>query len=378
MMFHEGPELSTVLQNVIPHPLAEELQDDECQSRISSALADQSGYSDLWEITDRILESLVSSSGNDAFEVIKAFRETLSREGAVALMTDVKTIGKDLAKMGLFQQYLTDTVLKPSHEAPRAVKPGPPNPSSPENYPAAIARIQQQETLKQECLRRDSYRCAYCHHIDFRCAKARLVVPGSSLVGVAELCHLLPAALAHFPTNSSRDKQALEDIWFALWRYFPGLKGKVGPDEDSLEQHANLVTFAISTRYFFDDHDIAFNPLEDTGAPNRYKIEKMLSGAFGDVPPEGHREVMTLVSSLSDDDENPQLPLPEPELFRTHYQIAKILKVTGVGREIDEVMSASDWSFEDRPDYGLWLIGLNRVLANVVPHPLYPDAMAEF
>ncbi|KAF6831058.1 hypothetical protein CPLU01_06994 [Colletotrichum plurivorum] len=357
-MFHEGPDLSTVLQNVVPHPLAEELQDDECQSRISSALADQSRYSDLWEITDRVLKSLVSSSGNDAFKVINAFRETLSREGAVALMTDVKTIGKDPAKMALLQRYLVETVLKPM-KLLRAVKPGPPNPSAPEHYPSAILRIQQQESLRQECLRRDSHRCAHCHHIDFR-------------------------TLAHFPTNSPRDKQALENIWFALYRYFPGLKGKIGPDEGGgLEQHANLVTFNIQTRYFFNRHCIAFNHLEDPGAPNRYKIEKMLPGAFGFIPPEGHREVMTLISSCSsspddDDDENPQLPLPEPELFRTHCQIAKILKATSLGREIDEVMSASDWSFEDRPDYGLWLIGLNRVLANVVPHPLYPDARAEF
>ncbi|KAF6811290.1 hypothetical protein CSOJ01_05848, partial [Colletotrichum sojae] len=106
MLFHEGPDLSTVLQNVILHPLAEELQDD----------------------------------------VIKAFREMLSREGAVALMTDVKTIGKDPAKIVLFQRYLVETVLKPM-KLLRAVTPGPPNPSSPENYPAAILRIQQQESL---------------------------------------------------------------------------------------------------------------------------------------------------------------------------------------------------------------------------------------
>lgn len=125
---------------------------------------------------------------------------------------------------------------------------------------------------------------------------------------------------------------------------------------------------------------MAFNPMEDPGAPNRYKIESLLSFAFGPIPPpEGHREVMTLVSSSSpsSDDKENSLPLPGPEHFRTHYQIAKILQVTGIGREIDEVMSASDWSFEDRPHYGLWMIGWNRVLADVVPHPLYPDMRVE-
>ncbi|KAF6812981.1 hypothetical protein CSOJ01_04814, partial [Colletotrichum sojae] len=255
--------------------------------------------------------------------------------------------------------------------------PGPPNPSSPENYPAAILRIQQQESLEQDCLRRESYRCAYCHHIDFRSAEAGLVVPGSSSsVGFAELCHILPAALAHFPTNSETEKEALENIWFALWRYFPSLKGKIGPDKDSLEQHANLVTFNIITRIFFDRHNLAFNPLQDSGAPDRYKIEKLLSGAFGNEPPEGHREVMALVSSSShsdNDDEKISLPLPEPELFRAHCQIAKILRATGVGREMDEVMSASDWNFERRPDYDLW----QKMLTDLMPHhhhPLYADA----
>lgn len=46
---------------------------------------------------------------------------------------------------------------------------------------------------------------------------------------------------------------------------------------------------------------------------------------------------MTLVSMA------PNIPLPDPEFFRTHYQISKILDVSGIGADIEAEVEAGLW-----------------------------------
>ncbi|KAK1724678.1 uncharacterized protein BDZ83DRAFT_622198 [Colletotrichum acutatum] len=52
-------------------------------------------------------------------------------------------------------------------------------------------------------------------------------------------------------------------------------------------------------------------------------------------PPQGHREVMALISS---DD---SIPLPEPDFFNVHHRIANILDARGIGARIEAKIEAS-------------------------------------
>lgn len=108
------PMLSTVLSTVVAHPLSQQ-QLDDTQSELSSALTDPGSFSNLWELTDRILEFYTPTSSNDnTSTIISIFRSLLSNHGTLALMTDLKTIGRDQPKLRLFARYLKDTLLKPS------------------------------------------------------------------------------------------------------------------------------------------------------------------------------------------------------------------------------------------------------------------------
>ncbi|KZL85526.1 hypothetical protein CI238_04621 [Colletotrichum incanum] len=343
MAAQTGPALSTVLSSVIAHPLSQQQLDDN-QSELSSALTDPDGYSNLWELTNKIMEFYTQTSLSDnTCMILISFRQMLSNHRAVALMTDIKTIGRDQLKLRSFSRYLVDTILKPMKLA-GVVRSVISTPSSPRPN-AAISTTQfaadaqpsdrsRQQYLKAECLKRDGFRCAFSHVIDRSSAQKGLVVPPAGMaVSRTQLSHILPLALKKFDNTSQREREAVASIWYALYRYFPGLEGKIGPE--SLNQHQNCITFESTVHDNYDSHLLAFNPL--SGRPNRYEIKYIQGWPLVVRPPQGHQEVMTLASS----DHN--FPLPEPESFRVHYQIANILHVSGIRAEIEAETEAS-WS----------------------------------
>ncbi|TQN64906.1 hypothetical protein CSHISOI_10510, partial [Colletotrichum shisoi] len=314
---------SHALNNVTPHPLSQQQLDDN-QSDLSSALTDAREYGDLWELCDKILDLYNPTSPSDnTCTVLQTFRQILSKHGQIALMADIKTIGRDQAKLRLFARHLNDTICKPFKVAGNIKIP--PTPSPIPDAAAAVAQSAAQitpstrdnrGTLKKDCLRRDGFRCAYSHYVDRDSALDGLVVPPVGVpVAATHLSHILPLALRKFDDAKPAEKEAIALIWYSLHRYFPALNGKIGPG--SLNQHQNLITFDISAHQTYDAFILAFNPLPEK--PNSYEIKQFQTWPIGPSPPQGHREVMTLVARV------PDIPLPDPEFFRVHYQVSKIL-----------------------------------------------------
>lgn len=62
-----------------------------------------------------------------------------------------------------------------------------------------------------------------------------------------------------FDNASPVARDAVARVWHALYRYFPELEGKIGPD--TLNQHENLITFEITVHLHYDSHWLAFDPI---------------------------------------------------------------------------------------------------------------------
>ncbi|KXH51539.1 hypothetical protein CSAL01_05529 [Colletotrichum salicis] len=151
----------------------------------------------------------------------------LSKPGAVALMTDIKTIVK-----------LASTARPAS--------------------PSSTTDRNRQQDFKEKCLKRDGFRCACSQFIDLASAEERLVVPAPGMaVGFTDLCYILPFALGQLVSPAGGE--AVDDIWFALYRYFPELDGKIGPN--SPDQYQNLITFDLTVHKAYNSYDLAFKPL---------------------------------------------------------------------------------------------------------------------
>ncbi|KAK1839147.1 hypothetical protein CCHR01_18225 [Colletotrichum chrysophilum] len=271
-------------------------------------------------------------SSDNTWMIISTFRGMLSKNGAIALMTDIKTIGRDQVKLKAFSRYLIDTILKPMKLASMvnsvalASTPASPNPNAANSTTQPAGDTQppargQREILKDECLLRDGFRCAYSHCSDYESITKGLFVPPAGMpAGGTHLSHVLPLALGKFNKANQGEREAVTNVWYALYRYFPGLEREIGPD--SLNQHQNLITFHTGVREDYYDHWLAFSPIE--GKINKYEIKNLQGAPFAVNPRQGHREVMMLVSFDN------RYPLPEPEFFRAHYEIAKILDATGL------------------------------------------------
>lgn len=275
--------LPTVLCSVTAHPISQQ----------KLALATSDDYHDLEEFTDDVLDSYAPTELPDqTCKILLSFRQTLSRPGAVALMSDIKTIGRDQSQLKSFSRYLVNTILKPSKsflipslkspihtnrflplivklagvvrsDAPLAASPSP-------GSAASIAQLltsmqqpsdrDQQSTLKSSCLKRDGHRCAFSDVFDIMNAREGLVVPpvGAS-ASFTQLSHVLPLALGTVDNASPAARDALAGVWYALYRYFPELEGKIGPD--NLNQYQNLITFETTIHMDYSSHQLAFKPI---------------------------------------------------------------------------------------------------------------------
>ncbi|EFQ25336.1 hypothetical protein CGRA01v4_02708 [Colletotrichum graminicola] len=229
------PQWSTVLNSVKKHPLTlQELEDSH--SDLSSALPDPDDYMDLMEVTGRILElySNISQDNDTTCQVLRTFQSELRKRGRLVLMTEIKTIGTDKPKLASLARYLSDNILKP--------------PTDFINDLAATVESwnrNRQSTLKQDILKRDGFRCAFSHIYDSESAEDGLVQPyDGARIAETELAHIMPIGLSQFNEADDREKEAVASIWNALYRYFPELKDRIGPED--LNQHANLITFEHS------------------------------------------------------------------------------------------------------------------------------------
>ncbi|KAK1977138.1 hypothetical protein LZ30DRAFT_601981 [Colletotrichum cereale] len=240
---------STVLSSVQNHPLSQRESDDS-QSDLSSALSDPGGFMDLEGVTEDILGhcSNTSQPGDTTCLVLEAFQSKLRNRGKQALMTDIKTIGRDKPKLDSFARYLSDTILKPTAQFIH-------------DFAANIqsSNRSRQSTLKEDILKRDGFRCAFSRVYDTDSAEKNLVRPhAGATIDDTQLAHILPVGLSKFNDQDKRETEAVASIWYALYRYFPELKGKIGPD--TLNQHANLITFKNNVHRGFDRHKLAFCP----------------------------------------------------------------------------------------------------------------------
>lgn len=119
----------------------------------------------------------------------------------------------------------------------------------------------EQTKLKQDCLRRDGYRCVYTGFFDKNAVKARKVtMPEGGLWAIIECAHIIPFALGKFDSKSSVETANKAIIWWTLYRYFPALRGKI--DTSNVNQRENAITMIQSVHTGFGSYDLSFSPQE--------------------------------------------------------------------------------------------------------------------
>ncbi|KAK0622551.1 hypothetical protein B0T14DRAFT_425802 [Immersiella caudata] len=186
-----------------------------------------------------------------------------------------------------------------------------------------------QTKLKRQCLRREGYQCIYTGYFDRRSVKNKEVtLPQKAKCGGTECAHIIPFALGNFNEKNALETENKALIWWTLYRYFPALQGKI--DAASINQLGNVITMFTEVHDVFGDFQLSLWPQEN----HSYEVTLMV--------PQFCIESKSGSSIICIEQHDADIPMPDPEYFKVHHIISQVLEVSGLGREIDELLEAAD------------------------------------
>ncbi|KAK3933796.1 hypothetical protein QBC46DRAFT_401240 [Diplogelasinospora grovesii] len=278
------------------------------------------------------------SPTDDTKDVLAIFLEHLSTQGQMVLMAEIDQFAADPPKLRMLRNFLVDAILKPMKlgggKSP-SIEPTP-DLEAAQDIGLSMTTIEsfrnEQRKMKDDCAKRDDHRCVVTGCVDrehFRELPSGLrqgLTPGE-----LEYAHIFPFALRKFDERGSLETEKKATIWWALHRYFSFIKD--GIHAGTINKRENGMTLYHTIHRDFGGFLLALRPL---GQDNRYRCH-----VFDDL---GYMasHIPTTVTLVQHD---PSVPMPDPNLLRVHFQIAKILHVSGIGLKIDSVWNEDkSWS----------------------------------
>ncbi|TDZ24596.1 hypothetical protein Cob_v002364 [Colletotrichum orbiculare MAFF 240422] len=263
---------------------------------------------------------------------LRIFLDYLPDDGRRVLSTDIiGTDGDDVA-LRCLAQYLRDAILKPVKIA---------SGTQPDMLPTYALDAKHHllrdpgPLLRDLCLRRDGFQCAYRNLLDKHTAECKLgCAPGVKLSHT--MCALiLPFALGNNVgyMESEVTKHNKVAIWTALQRYFPSLVKNPTKAMESIYTVANALTLDCNLRSKFEGFRLAFLP--------RSSYAEFDICWLSDPPKDQHisraRNERHTFMRLKFHATN--LPNPSREFLEIHYRIACILLYSNIGAAIEHELA---------------------------------------
>ncbi|KAL7936913.1 hypothetical protein V8C35DRAFT_294181 [Trichoderma chlorosporum] len=253
-------------------------------------------------------------------------------------MREIKQLGEKPAELRQLRDFLISSILTPMVMAGGKQPSLTPTPIQ-EAGPAIdlmMARIEpssrnEQAVLKEQCLRRDNQRCVFTEMVDRKSCEGLPPEKRKDLKICNTQCtHILPFALRKFDPESAFETGVKAQIWWALYRYFPFVAGKIGPA--SINTPGNAITLCTEAHLDFGAMRIAAEP---RGEAHEYRLHNIDANyTMGEFLKK--KSTITLTQS------DPAVQMPDPDFLRLHYQVSKILEVSGIGWKIARIMAHNE------------------------------------
>lgn len=271
---------------------------------------------------ERLGRYVANSECDNVVQLMDAFMEYLPKDGSVRLMQDVISLDED-EKLRQLKEHLVGAILKPSkynlsitsRMALRKIclisccfpvqavggrtpapTPSPCHDSQVQSDSLVITSMNpsscnQQARLKNDCLKRDGYRCQVTGLWDRHSVETGKIVPGEEhTLAATEVAHIIPFSLGSFDEDKEFEvnvfyilnicirniliKKYIQvenkaTIWQALYRYFPGLEKVITPD--TINTPANSITLFQLLHPQFGSLNITFKETVSHTSPINYK-----------------------------------------------------------------------------------------------------------
>ncbi|EEQ35017.1 hypothetical protein McanMca71_001785 [Microsporum canis] len=289
---------------------------------------------DLVRWSGERLQKYVALGGSDTVvRLLNLFVNYLPKDGSIVLMQDIITL-KDDEQLRQLKNHLVDAILKPVQSS------GGKTPAATQS-PCTDAQVQvdslimnpstrnEQSKLKEDCLKRDGYRCKVTGFWDSKSVKDKqTTIPKGDqhFRGDTEVAHILPFTLGNFDEDKSFEVDNKAVIWQCLYRYFPGLDKVVSPE--TINNPANAITLYFPLHRQFGSLNFAFKETSHIYTVVRYKEGN--TAEFRDLPPDNRITFYCNDSSI---------PMPSPFLLSVHARIGKILHVGGLKGRFEKMIS---------------------------------------
>ncbi|PNP59324.1 hypothetical protein THARTR1_00814 [Trichoderma harzianum] len=267
---------------------------------------------------------------DDTPEVLRAFLKYFCEEAKTLLMQEIKQFNGKPALRQL-RNFLVDSILKSMSIAggkqPKSLTP------SPIVIPGLTVEESQHQlelrsdhtAVKQACLRRDNNLCVITGMIDgdyFRSLPPQS--RGDLWSCTTECAHIIPFALRKLNPNFSQESETKDEIWRAIYRYFPFVAGKIS--REKINAPANAITLWMEAHYDFDAFRIALEPMNGI---HQYRIHNLNKNTLVS---------RLLPTSVIFSQSDPAVAMPDPNLLRLHYQVSMILQESGIRERYERTM----------------------------------------
>ncbi|EZF30887.1 hypothetical protein H109_06327 [Trichophyton interdigitale MR816] len=276
---------------------------------------------------ERLERYVAASERDNVVQLMDAFMKYLPNDGSVRLMQDVISLDED-EKLRQLKEHLVDAILKPIQAVGGRTPAPTPSPCH-----------DSQAKLKNDCLKRDGYRCQVTGLWDRHSVETGKIVPEDErILAATEVAHILPFSLGSFDEDKQFEVENKATIWQALYRYFPGLEKVITPD--AINTPANSITLFQLLHPQFGSLNITF---KETDQPYVYNIVHKLANyiEFSYLPRNGQVTFHCYDNSIV---------MPSPFLLSVHARIGKILQVSGLKERFEKIMRSLYLPFEVDPD----------------------------
>ncbi|KAK4146786.1 uncharacterized protein C8A04DRAFT_34677 [Dichotomopilus funicola] len=293
-LWHDDPLAG--LPEIAPHPGRSESSSSALSSPPTSPIVRQIDT----DVDDILRNYRPIHSGDDTAKVLRAFVDNLSSQGLSTLQSEIHATNPHQLRQLLAAGGGKQPLVTPS-----------PNESE-----FAMTQIEgssqtAQKSLKEECLRRDGNRCVALGVID---STAYTNMPPGERKGTkcanTQCSYILPFALSNIDKRNATQTKNHETTWWALYRYFPALKNKIGAN--TINQPSNAITLISELHREFGQFTFGFKAANE----------------ILDDPPYYTSQVPAFVIVPQEDAE---VQRPDPDILDVHMRIGRILQLSGIG-----------------------------------------------
>ncbi|KKZ68030.1 hypothetical protein EMCG_06240 [[Emmonsia] crescens] len=195
--------------------------------------------------------------------------------------------------------------------------------------------------LRQSCLIRDHHRCVVSQRFDRKEAQRRIKQDGNESKDddgnllrnepgefeFLEVAHILPHSLAFMASGNTELSDSKNNVLQILTLFEPGITHLI--DGQGIDSPKNALTLTHHYHRLLSEFEIYFEPIE--GAYHRYTIRST------EKDPILCDRLLPVTRTLSLSP-NRTIDLPSSRLLKVHRAIALILKLSGAGEHIENIL----------------------------------------